>query len=109
MVAAVPNHTFAEGIATGVGFEYTQRILAEHLDDFILVSDDEIQRAMVWLLEYAHTLAEGAGAAPLAAIGQRRTEWRNRKIGMVCSGGNVSLANLQAALTHADQHTAINA
>ncbi len=108
-VIAVPNHTFAEGIATGVGFEYTQRILADHLDDFILVGDDEIRQAMVRLLEYAHTLAEGAGAAPLAAIEQRRTEWRNRKIGMICSGGNVSLANLQAALAHADQRTAINA
>ena len=97
-----PNKTFAEGVACGEGFELPQRILAEHLDDFIMVSDDEIRQAMVWLLEYAHTLAEGAGAAPLAAIWQRHEEWQNRKVGMVCSGGNVSLVNLKAALAKSE-------
>src|SRR5713226_5343629 len=67
-----PNRTFAEGLATGVAFELPQSILRDFLHDFILVSEEEIMRAMVWMVEHAHTLAEGAGAAPLAAAYRMR-------------------------------------
>ena len=59
--------TFAEGLATRVGFELPQRILRERLDDFVLVSDDEIRRAMLHMIERTRNLVEAAGAAPLAA------------------------------------------
>ncbi|MFV9506114.1 MAG: hypothetical protein AB4911_16305 [Oscillochloridaceae bacterium umkhey_bin13] len=75
-----------------------QRILWEHLDDFVLVEDDAILQAMVWMLEHAHTLAEAAGAAPLAAAYQLRERLAGRKVGLVCSGGNSSLAHLRRAL-----------
>ncbi|HEY4386397.1 MAG TPA: threonine/serine dehydratase, partial [Ktedonobacteraceae bacterium] len=75
-----PNRTFAEGLATGTAFELPQKILWDALDDFILVSDDEIRQAMVWMIERAHTLAEGSGAAPLAAIYDRRAELQNLKV-----------------------------
>ncbi|HWP41593.1 MAG TPA: threonine/serine dehydratase, partial [Blastocatellia bacterium] len=45
-----PNRTFAEGLATAVAFELPQRILWEMLDDFLLVGEDEIRRAMVWMI-----------------------------------------------------------
>ena len=90
--------TFAEGLATGAGFELPQGILREHLADFVLVSDDEIKQAMVWMLEKAHTLAEGAGAAALAAAYKLRDGLRGRKVGVVCSGGNSSLQHLELAL-----------
>lgn len=93
-----PNATFAEGMATGRGADLPQRILREKLDDFVLVSDDEIRQAMVWLLERAHTLAEGAGAAALAALYQGRAGLAGRKVGVVISGGNSSLEHLKAAL-----------
>ncbi|MFV9507488.1 MAG: pyridoxal-phosphate dependent enzyme [Oscillochloridaceae bacterium umkhey_bin13] len=93
-----PNTTFAEGLATGSGFAMPQRILWEHLDDFVLVEDDAILQAMVWMLEHAHTLAEAAGAAPLAAAYQLRERLAGRKVGLVCSGGNSSLAHLRRAL-----------
>ncbi len=92
------NTTFAEGVATGAAFEMPQRILRAHLADFVLVSDDEIMRAMVWMLEKAHTLAESAGAAALAAAYRLRGELHDRKIGIVCSGGNSSLEHLGLAL-----------
>ncbi|GAC1500445.1 MAG: threonine ammonia-lyase [Ktedonobacteraceae bacterium] len=92
------NHTFAEGLATGSSFELPQEIMWQHLDDFLLVSDSEIARAMVWLLERAHTLAEGAGAATLAAAYQLRQEIGGKKIGIICSGGNTSLEHLKRAL-----------
>ncbi len=58
--------TFAEGLATRVAFELPQRIMWEQLDDFILVSDDEIRAAIVSMIETTRNLVEAAGAAPLA-------------------------------------------
>ncbi|MFW9910785.1 MAG: threonine/serine dehydratase, partial [Candidatus Thorarchaeota archaeon] len=93
-----PNRTSVEGLSTGTAFELPQRILREHLDDFLLLSEQEIQRATVWMIQHAHTLAEGAGAAPLAAAYKIKDSLSGKKIGLVCSGGNLSLTKLQDAL-----------
>lgn len=93
-----PNHTFAEGLATATAFELPQAILWDGLDDFLLVRDEEIMQAMVWMIERAHTLAEGAGAASLAAAYQLRDELHGKRVGLVCSGGNTSLEHLRQAL-----------
>src|SRR6266849_10467856 len=93
-----PNHTMAEGLATGVAFELPQEIMRRMLHEFMLVSEEEIMHAMVWMLERAHTLAEGAGAASLAAAYRLRDELKGKKVGIICSGGNVSLAQLKKAL-----------
>ncbi|MGO8950412.1 MAG: threonine/serine dehydratase [Ktedonobacterales bacterium] len=100
-LVSAPNHTFAEGLATGTAFELPQTIMWERLREFILVSDAEIQQAMVWMIERAHSLAEGAGASPLAAAYRLRDELRGKKVGIVCSGGNTSLEHLKRALTEA--------
>jgi threonine dehydratase len=97
-IAQSPNNTFAEGLATAEGFELPQQILWEHLSDFVLVSDDEIKQGMVWMIEHAHTLAESAGASPLAAAYKLREELQGQKVGIICSGGNSSLAHLKLAL-----------
>jgi threonine dehydratase len=55
-------------------------------------------RAMVWMIERAHTLAEGAGAAPLAAAYRMRDQLKGKKVGLVCSGGNTTLDHLKLAL-----------
>jgi threonine dehydratase len=68
------------------------------LDDFILLSEEEIMRAMAWMVERAHTLAEAAGAAPLAAAYRLRGELAGKKVGLVCSGGNTSVEQLRQAL-----------
>jgi threonine dehydratase len=94
-----PNETIVEGLATGCGFDLPQHILRDYLDDFVLVSDEQITQASAWMLEMAHTLAEGAGAAGLAAIYQARESLQGRKVGMICPGGNTSLQQLQQALT----------
>src|SRR6266513_260824 len=94
-----PNHTFAEGLATGVAFELPQKIMQELLNDFMLVSEEEIMQAMVWMIERAHTLAEGAGAASLAAAYRMRDTLKGKKVGVICSGGNVSLEQLKKVLT----------
>ena len=93
-----PNRTFAEGLATGVAFELPQAIMQQYMHDFMLVSDQEIRQAMVWMIERAHTLAEAAGAASLAAAYRQREQLHGKKVGIVCSGGNTSLAHLKQAL-----------
>jgi threonine dehydratase len=93
-----PNHTVAEGLATGTAFALPQAILWEALDEFVLLQDKEIMQAMVWMVERAHTLAEAAGAAPLAAAYRLRDELKGKKVGLVCSGGNTSLEHLRQAL-----------
>lgn len=93
-----PNRTIAEGLSTGSAFGLPQSILWAMLDDFLLVSDHAILQAMVWMLERAHTLAEGAGAAALAAAYQLRDHLAGQRVGIVCSGGNVAPAQLALAL-----------
>jgi len=98
-LAVADNQTFAEGLATGTAFELPQRILRERLKDFLLVDDEEIQQAMIWMIECAHTLAEAAGAASLAAAYRLRETLHGKKVGIVCSGGNTSLEHLRRALS----------
>jgi threonine dehydratase len=93
-----PNRTFAEGLATGTAFSLPQAILHEKLKEFVLVSDQEILQAMRWMVERAHTLAEGAGASTLAAAYRLRSELEGLKVGLVCSGGNTSIEHLRRAL-----------
>ena len=98
-----PNNTFAEGLATASAFALPQAILWEQLDSFVLVSEDEIRQGMVWMIELAHTLAEGAGASPLAAAYSLREELEGKKVALICSGGNSSVEHLRQALAYADQ------
>lgn len=97
MVTADMN-TFAEGIATRVPFSNTQRIMRHYLDDFVLVPDDAIQTAVLHLLHHTHNLAEGAGAAPLAAALQLKERLAGKKVVLVMSGGNLSIEKLQTFL-----------
>ncbi len=91
-------NTLAEGVATRVPFENTQRIMRELVDDFLLVDDADIQKAVAQMLERTHNLVEEAGAIPLAAALQIPDRLRDRKLVLVASGGNISMQNLRAAL-----------
>jgi threonine dehydratase len=64
------------------------------LDDFVLVSDDEMRAAVRLLIEKAHTLTEGAGAAPLAAAISLGDRLAGRRVALVVSGGNLSMEHL---------------
>jgi threonine dehydratase len=90
--------TAAEGLATRVPFELPQRILWKELDDFVLVSEDELRRATLHLIELTRNLVELAGAAALAAALKLRERLAGRRVGIVCSGGNISPAQLAELL-----------
>jgi len=91
-------NTFAEGLATRVGFELPLAILRENLADFVLVSEEEIRRAMLLMMEATHNLVEAAGAAPLAAALRIRERLRGRKVVLDLSGGNITLSALRELL-----------
>jgi threonine dehydratase len=82
--------TIAEGLATRTAFELPQRILREQLDDFLLVSDDEIRRAQRLMIEATRNLVEAAGAAPLAAVLRYSERFTGRRVALVLSGGNAT-------------------
>jgi threonine dehydratase len=82
--------TFAEGLATRSPFELPQTILWRLLDDFVLVSDDEIRAAQTLLIETTRNLVEAAGAAPLAAALRLRDQLVDKRVALIASGGNVS-------------------
>jgi threonine dehydratase len=89
-----PNRTAVEGLATGRGFALPQSLMRTGLADFHLVSDERIAQARRLLAGHAHTLAEGAGAAALAAVLDRPEEFAGRTVAVVCTGGNASPAEI---------------
>ena len=94
-------NTVAEGLATRIPFENTQRIMRKYLDDFVLVDDAEIEAAILLLLEHTRNLAEGAGAASLAAAIKMGRRLAGKNVVLVLSGGNLSLGQLQRLLGRA--------
>lgn len=88
--------TYAEGLATRTAFALPQRILWTQLDDFVLVSDDEIREAQRMMIEKTRNLVEAAGAAPLAAALRLKDRVAGKTLALICSGGNVSPQQLRA-------------
>jgi threonine dehydratase len=93
-LVADTTSTFAEGLATRTAFELPQRILREWLDDFVLVSEDALKSATRLMIEMTRNLVEPAGAAALAAVLATPERFAGRTVAIVCSGGNISPAQL---------------
>ena len=93
-----PMDTFADGIATKAGYGLPQQIMADLLDDFLLVSDDDIRRAIGLLVEKAHTLAEPAGATALAGAVRHADRLKGKKVSVTVSGANITAERLAEAL-----------
>ena len=91
-------NTFAEGLATRTPFELPQRIMWKSLDDFVLVSDDEIRSAQRTMIETTRNLVEAAGAAPLAAALKLRERLAGKRVALVLSGGNATREQLLEVL-----------
>lgn len=90
--------TFADGLATRTSFDLPQRMLAALLDDFVLVTDDELYAAMRLLLVEGHVVAEGAGAAPIAAARRMTEQLAGKRVACWVSGGNATADSLRRAL-----------
>ena len=86
--------TFAEGLATRTAFELPQQIMRSLLDDFVLVPEDTLQSATQLMISKTRNLVEPAGAAALAAVMSEPGRFAGRRVAIVCSGGNISPAQL---------------
>jgi len=89
--------TLAEGIAVKEPGDFTSQVLRKQLDDVVLVSESSLERAVSLLLQIEKTVAEGAGAAGLAAVLAHPARFKGRKIGIPVTGGNIDtrlLANV---------------
>ncbi|MHB8513526.1 MAG: threonine ammonia-lyase [Actinomycetota bacterium] len=93
-----PATTFAEGVAVREPPELTFGMVQELVDDIVLVSEEEMRRAILLLLEKTHNLAEGAGAAGVAAVMMIRESLRGQIVGTILSGGNLPWHVLNKAL-----------
>jgi threonine dehydratase len=83
--------TLADGMATRVPDQEPLEVIVKGAARITLVSDDEVAAAVRAYWTDTHNLAEGAGAAPLAAAVKERSRLRGRKVGLVLSGGNIDL------------------
>jgi threonine dehydratase len=91
-------NTWAEGLQTRTAFALPQRILWDHLDEFLLVSDDEIRLATRLLIEKTRNLIEGASAAAMAAALKIKDRLAGKRVALMCTGGNLSLKQLREVL-----------
>lgn len=90
--------TIADGLRTSQPGQLTFPILQEFLDDLVLVTEDEIKEAFQFTLERTKQLIEPSGATALAAVLSGKLEARDKKIGVILSGGNVDLKQIDQFL-----------
>lgn len=93
----VATRTIADGLATRIPVRYTLGMM-QALDDFVLVSEEEICAAIRVYAETIHHLAEGGGAAPLAAALKMRDRLSGLKVGLILTGSNIDNRSLLHAL-----------
>jgi len=89
--------TLAEGIAVKEPGTFTSAVLADLIDDVVLVDEAALESAVALLLQIEKTVVEGAGAAGLAALMGNRAMFEGRTVGIVLTGGNIDtrlLANV---------------
>ena len=92
------SSTIAEGIAVTEPGRLTVPIVRELVNDIVTADEDEIEAAVLLLLEVEKTVVEGAGAVGLAALLHNRERFRNRKVGLILSGGNIDLLILSSII-----------
>ncbi|MEM3833067.1 MAG: threonine/serine dehydratase [Thermoprotei archaeon] len=98
LVSTKSANTVAEGLATSRAYELPYSILKDKIDDVVLVSDDEMLKAIKVLLETTGQIAEPAGAAALAAAFKLKADLKNKKVAIIVSGGNIDLDLLKKIL-----------
>ena len=81
--------TIADGIGVKVPGAATVPLIRQHVDDVLLVGEDDIEQAILMLLEIEKTVVEGAGAVGLAALMKHRARFAGRKVGLILCGGNI--------------------
>lgn len=90
-VTLPPAATIGDGIAVRRAGERTLPLVAKYVDEIVTVNEEEIANAILLLLEREKTVAEGAGAAPAAALLNRKTSLNGLRTAVIVSGGNIDV------------------
>lgn len=90
--------TAAEGLATGSSYDYPVGMLRKYLSDFILVSEEDIRRAIVNMIAATRSLVEHAGATSLAGVEAIREQIQGKRVVLIASGANITVEQLKTAL-----------
>ena len=90
-VVLEPASTIADGLAVKQAGEVTFPIVQKYVDEIVTVSEEEIANAILLLLEREKTVVEGAGAASLAAVINKKVQAPGRKVAMILGGGNIDV------------------
>jgi len=85
----VPLPTIADGIAVNRPGEKTFELILRYVDEMVLVSEEQIAMSILLFLERKKLVVEGAGASPLAAFLEMKERYRNKRVVLIVSGGNV--------------------
>jgi len=93
-VTLSPAPTIADGIAVRRAGEKTLPLIQKYVDDIVTVDEEEIANAILLLLEREKTLAEGAGAAAIAALINHKTALSGKKVAALVCGGNIDVSLL---------------
>ena len=98
-IACLPSvSTIADGIAVKKPGENTYALVNEYVDEIALVSDDEIASAILALIEKQKMIAEGAGAAAVAAVMTGKFDLKGKRVVAVVSGGNIDVTSLSRVI-----------
>jgi threonine dehydratase len=93
-------NTFAEGLATRAPFEMPLALFPRFVDEIMLVSDDQLADGIRLLIRTTRQVAEAAGAAATAAAMLRRNELAGKNVGLILSGGNITIEQLSRILNN---------
>lgn len=93
-VTLAPAATIADGIAVRRAGDRTLPMVQKYVDEIVTVDDEEIANAILLLLEREKTLAEGAGAAPIAALLNRKVPLTGKRVALLVCGGNIDVTLL---------------
>src|SRR5256885_6247700 len=94
LVPLGPAATIADGIAVRRAGDRTLPLVQKYVDDIVTVEEEEIANAILLLLEREKTLAEGAGAAAIAALVNRKLPFTGKRVAVLVCGGNIDVTLL---------------
>lgn len=100
-VTVATKSTIADGIAVATAGDLTCEIIKENVDEIVTVTEDEIAKAILFLMEKSKVVAEGAGATPLAAVLAGKIAGKGQNICCVVSGGNSDINAVERIINKA--------
>lgn len=95
------TRTIADGIAVARPGDLTFEMIQELVDEVVVVSESDLAKAFLFLLESCNLIVEGAGAIAIAALRNLSERFKSQKVGVVLTGGNIDINMVESIINHA--------